>query len=113
MAAESIWEFFKKPQTKRLIEKLKLQGVNTKQQKRHLASAKLAGETFVLTGELDDFTRAEAEGLIKSLGGNISGNVSKKTDFVIVGKEPGSKYTKAKELNIKILDEEGFKKIIK
>lgn len=108
VVAKSVWEFFKKPQTKRLIEKLKSMGVNTRQPKSRLSGTKLAGKTFVLTGELRGFSRHGAEALIKSLGAKTSSGVSKKTDFVVVGKGPGLKYAKARELGIKMLHEEEF-----
>jgi len=111
VVAESVWEFFKKPETKKLIDKLKSKGVNIRQPKRRLAIGNLAGKTFVFTGEMEGFGRHDAEALVKSLGGKPSSSVSKKTDFVITGKEPGSKYKKAKELGVTILDEEGFIKL--
>ena len=81
--------------------------------KRQATGDKLQGFTFVLTGELEGFTRDEAKDMIRRAGGEISSSVSKKTSYVLVGDNPGSKYNKALELNVKILDEEGFKKLIK
>ncbi|NPV54834.1 MAG: NAD-dependent DNA ligase LigA [Firmicutes bacterium] len=72
----------------------------------------LSGKTFVLTGGLERFTRDEAEEMIRRLGGRTSGSVSRKTDYVVVGKDPGSKYDRARELGVAILDEEGFMKLI-
>ena len=112
VVAESVYDFFKGPQAKSLIEKLKLERVNVKQPKGCTIDAKLAGKAFVLTGELEAYSRHEAEGLIKSLGGKISSSVSKKTDFVVAGREPGSKYDKAKALGVRILDENEFKKMV-
>lgn len=111
IVARSVWEFFRNSQTKKIIDKFKTFGLNTKQPKRHLAAGKLTGKTFVLTGELAGFTRHEIEALIKASGGNVSSTVSKKTDFVVVGENPGSKYTKAKQLGVKILNEAEFKKL--
>jgi len=71
-----------------------------------------SGKTFVLTGSLSLYTRDEAANLIKERGGRVSGSVSKKTDFVLVGEEPGSKYDKAKELGISLLSEEQFRKML-
>jgi len=82
-----------------------------KQRKKtdHLFSEK----TFVLTGTLEDFTRTEATKLIKDRGGKTSSSVSKKTDYVLVGADPGSKYDKAKKLGIKIINEKAFLNLIK
>ncbi len=71
----------------------------------------LKGKIFVLTGSLETMTREKAKEKIRLLGGEISESVSKKTDFVIAGKEPGSKFEKAKELGIKIINEKEFLKI--
>jgi len=73
---------------------------------------KLAGKTFVFTGALKSFDRDEARNLVESLGGITASIVSKKVDFVVVGEDPGSKFDKAKELGIKTLTDEEFKKII-
>ena len=108
VVALSVCEFFKNPQTKRLFEKLKSKGVNTRQPKRHTQN-RLSGKSFVLTGELMHYNRHDAEGLIKSLGGRVSSSISKKTDFVVAGKDPGLKYKKAATLGIKIIDEAEFK----
>lgn len=112
VVAESVYDFFKRPQTRSLIEKLKSKGINMKQQKSRAVDAMLAGKAFVLTGELEGFSRSEAEGLIKSLGGRTSSSVSKKTDFVVAGRNPGSKYDRAKALGVRMLDEAEFKKIV-
>jgi DNA ligase (NAD+) len=74
---------------------------------------KLAGEVFVFTGTLKTFGRDEARNLVESMGGMTASSVSKKVDFVVVGEDPGSKFDKAKELRIKILTEEDFKKLIR
>jgi len=112
--AESIVQFFKQEGTKKLIEKLKKAGVNMKEE---LVEAKpeeqiLAGKIVVFTGELESYTRSEAEELVYKLGGIPASSVSKKTSFVVVGKNPGSKYEKAKELGVRILTEEEFLKLI-
>jgi len=75
-------------------------------------TGKFEGMTFVLTGELSGFTRDEAKDMIRKNGGNVSSSVSKKTDYVLAGENPGSKYQKAKELGVKIIGEEEFKKLI-
>ena len=76
-------------------------------------SQQFKNKNFVFTGELESITRDEAKEKIRQLGGDISESVSKKTDFVVIGKNPGSKYNKARALGIKILDEKEFLKIIK
>ena len=73
---------------------------------------KLAGKTFVFTGALKTFARDQARTLVESLGGMTASTVSKKVDFVVVGEDPGSKFDKAKELGIKTLTEEEFKKMV-
>jgi len=72
-----------------------------------------AGKTFVLTGALEHYTREQATELIVSLGGNVSSSVSKNTDYVVAGKDPGSKYDKAVALGIKIISEKELEKMIK
>ena len=74
---------------------------------------KLENLTFVLTGEMKNFTRDAAKDIIRGAGGNISSSVSQKTDYVVVGENPGLKYQKAKELGVKIINEEEFKSLIK
>lgn len=72
----------------------------------------LAGKQFVLTGTLKDFTRTQAKEIINELGGRVTGSVSKKTDYVVAGEDPGSKYQKAQKLGVTIINEEEFKKIL-
>jgi DNA ligase (NAD+) len=109
--AESIYEFFSLPQTKKILVKLKDTGVRMEERPKK-GSGKLAGKTFVFTGSLEHFSRTEAQDIVKRLGGRVSSSVSKETDFVVRGQEPGSKYTKAKELNINVITEKEFKKMI-
>lgn len=111
--AQSIYEFFQNPTTKKVLEKLKKSGVKFGEKRRAPVSAKFAGKTFVFTGELKGYTRTEAEELVRNLGGVASSSVSKKTDFVVVGENPASKYDKAKALGVKIIDEKGFDKMVK
>ena len=73
---------------------------------------KLENLTFVLTGELENFTRDAVKDIIRKEGGSVSGSVSRKTNYVLVGENPGSKFGKAKELGVKIIGEEEFKKLI-
>jgi DNA ligase (NAD+) len=71
----------------------------------------LAGKQFVLTGTLSSLTRDEAEGLIKQWGGRVASSVSKKTNYLVVGQDPGSKYDKAVSLSVPILDEDAFRRL--
>ncbi len=112
IVALSIHNFFRNPKNLMVLEKLKKGGVKFPIEKAGTASTLLAGKTFVLTGGLDDFTRDEARKIIEDMGGRVTSSVSKNTDFVIVGKEPGSKYDAALKLEIKILNENDFKKMI-
>jgi DNA ligase (NAD+) len=72
----------------------------------------LAGHSFVLTGGLENFTRDEAAAAVTARGGKITGSVSKKTSFVVVGENPGSKLAKAEQLGVTLLDEEAFTKLL-
>jgi DNA ligase (NAD+) len=73
---------------------------------------RLSGQTFVFTGTMDNLERNKAENMVRKLGGNISSSVSKKTNYVVVGQKPGSKYDEALKLGIKILNENDFRAII-
>ncbi|HOA96214.1 MAG TPA: helix-hairpin-helix domain-containing protein, partial [Acetivibrio saccincola] len=111
--AESLVIFFKQEQTEDTINKLRSAGVNLKSRSRAKHSDnRFEGLTFVLTGTLESYKRNEAAEIIRSFGGKVSGSVSKKTDYVLAGEEAGSKLTKARELGIKIIDENEFKKMI-
>jgi len=110
--AESIHNFFKTPKNIEIIEKLKQKGINTFKIKELKEGRLFSGKTIVLTGTLEGFSREKIENLIRSLGGNASRSISKNTDFLLCGKEPGSKLDKAKELGVKIIDEKEFKKMI-
>ena len=109
--AKSIISYFQDENNQKLIAELKSLGLNmTYQDKKTLKNELFEGKTFVLTGTLSQVTREEAKEKIESFGGITTNSVSKKTDVVIVGENPGSKYTKAKELNITTWDEETFLK---
>lgn len=110
-SAENLVEWFGDRENIELLEKMSNSGVELESVSKNQGN-KLTGKTFVLTGELIGFTRDEAKDIIRKEGGNVSSSVSKKTDYVVVGENPGSKYDKAKELGVDILDEEGFRKII-
>lgn len=105
VTADSIVEWFAHPQSQHMIEKLRSAGVNLLN-KREITDSRFAGLTFVLTGALTQFTREEATEKIELFGGKVSGSVSKKTNYVVVGENAGSKERKAKELGIPILSED-------
>ncbi|MBC7340710.1 MAG: NAD-dependent DNA ligase LigA, partial [Firmicutes bacterium] len=111
--AASVVAFFRQEQTRRLLEKLRKAGV--RMEERRAAPARespLAGKTVVFTGTLETMGRKEAEELVASLGGKPSGSVSRHTDYVVVGANPGSKYDRARELGVKILTEDEFRRLV-
>src|SRR5580700_5391978 len=110
--AAAIAEFFSEPANRHLIKKLHKAGVHPTAEKREVKSQKLAGKSFVFTGGLANRSREEAGELVQQHGGKVSGSVSKKTDYVVVGTDPGSKYDKAKELGVTILTESEFEKLL-
>jgi DNA ligase (NAD+) len=110
--AASIAEFFSEPANLKLIKKLQKAGVNPTAEKRKVKSDKFAGKSFVFTGGLANRSREEAGEIVQQHGGKVSGSVSKKTDYVVVGTDPGSKYDKAKELGVTILSEGEFEKLL-
>jgi DNA ligase (NAD+) len=110
--AASIVEFFSEAANRQLIKKLNKVGVHPTAEKREVKSDKFAGKSFVFTGGLANRSREEAAELVQQHGGKISGSVSKKTDYVVVGTDPGSKYDKAKELGVAILTESEFEKLL-
>ena len=107
VTAAFIADWFKQPQSRHLIDRLRQAGVNF-QSRRVISDMRFAGMTFVLTGALTRFTREEATEKIEMLGGKAAGSVSKKTSFVVVGENAGSKERKARELGIPILTEDEF-----
>ncbi len=106
--ANSIVEFFSLDENREVVEKLRAAGVNLRSETGAARTGALSGLTFVVTGRLERFTRDAAEALIKRNGGAASGSVTKKTDYLVVGAEAGSKLAKAQQLGIKLLDEEAF-----
>ena len=107
ITAANIYNWFHQEQSKHLIQRLRDAGVNF-ESKRMVTDARFSGMTFVLTGALSKFTREEATETIELLGGKASGSVSKKTNYVVVGENAGSKERKARELGIPILSEDDF-----
>ena len=111
ITAKNIAEWFAQPQSRHMIERLREAGVNF-ESKRVVSDSRFAGMTFVLTGALSKFTREEATEKIELFGGKASGSVSKKTTYVVVGENAGSKERKARELGIPILSEDDFLNMI-
>ncbi|MDP2363634.1 MAG: helix-hairpin-helix domain-containing protein, partial [Ignavibacteria bacterium] len=108
--AQSVVNFFADEKELEIIKRMKLAGVNFEQSENEMKSGKsvLAGKSFVLTGELETMTRDAAKYAIEELGGKVTGSVSSKTSYVVVGANPGSKFDKAKKLSITILNEQEF-----
>ena len=112
--AQSVYDWFCEERNIKFLEKLDKVGIIIEVLKFQSSKVqKLNGKTFVLTGSLGLMSRDQAKEKIRGLGGDISESVSKKTDYVVVGSEPGSKYEKAKELGVKILDEKDFLNMVK
>lgn len=107
VTAASIWQWFNQPQSKEILARLRQAGVNF-ESRQVVSDTRFAGMTFVLTGALTKFTRDEATEKIELFGGKASGSVSKKTTYVVVGENAGSKERKARELGIPILSEDEF-----
>ena len=105
--AESVAQFFGNPHNLQVLDKLRNAGVRM-EEARSKKIGIFDGRTFVLTGALSRFTRDGAAQLIESEGGKVTGNVSRNTDFVLVGENPGSKYRKALDLDVEIIDEDTF-----
>src|SRR5229473_393854 len=112
LAEATIVEFFSELANRQLIKKLNKAGVHPTAEKRKVKSDKFAGKSFVFTGGLANRSREEAGEIVQQHGGKVSGSVSKKTDYVVVGTDPGSKYDKAKELGVTILTETEFEKLL-
>jgi DNA ligase (NAD+) len=112
IVAKSIYNFFHNPKNLRVLQKLQKGGVKFPTEKVVVKETPISGKTFVLTGGLDSFSRDEATKVIEEMGGQISSSVSKKTDFIIVGKDPGTKYDDALKLGVKTISEGEFKKMI-
>ena len=111
ITATALVEFFADETARELIERLKALGVKT-EATAEVKAQTLSGLTFVLTGTLPTMTRDEASALIKQAGGKVSGSVSKKTSYVVAGEEAGSKLTKANELGVTVIDEDGLMRLL-
>lgn len=116
VVAQSIADFFAEAHNREVIEQLRACGVHWDEHEGKSlltgAAAPLSGKTFVLTGTLPTMSREDAKEKIEALGGKVSGSVSKKTDYVVVGTDPGSKYDKAVSLGITLLDETGLQALL-
>src|SRR5215831_10248051 len=115
VVAQSVLDFFSSSAGKKILRRMKEVGIQPKSEKvsaQKAAELPLAGKTFVLTGTLPSMTREDATEKIEALGGHVTGSVSKKTNCVLAGTEPGSKFDKAKELGVKIIDEAEFRKML-
>jgi len=111
--AESVYEYFRNPQNRAVIDELLAAGVKPKQPKAvKKATGNLAGKTIVVTGALEKFTRQQVEQAIRQAGAKATSSVSKKTDFVLAGKEPGSKLDKARKLGVKVINERQFLEMV-
>ena len=111
VVAHSINDYFSHRKNRELVRRLMAAGIRIRTTP-HARSQNLVGTTFVLTGELDAFSRDEAKERIRQRGGTVSSSVSAHTDYVVAGKEPGSKYDKAKKIGVAIIDEKEFLKLL-
>ena len=109
---EAVEQFFKTDETEPVLEKLRNAGVNFTEPKVQAASDAFAGKTFVFSGALNDYTRDQAKTLIEERGGKVSSSVSKKTDYLVAGDDPGSKLDKAEKLGVEVIGEAEFKDLI-
>jgi NAD-dependent DNA ligase len=115
VVAQSVLDFFASSAGKKTLRRIKELGLRPNTEKvsaKKAAELPLAGKTFVLTGALPSMTREEATEKIETLGGHVTGSVSKNTDYVLAGAEPGSKFDKAKELGVRIIGEPEFRKML-
>jgi DNA ligase (NAD+) len=110
--AEAIREFFEEKRNQEVVEKLREAGLQFTQEQTRKADGKLTGKQFVLTGTLPGMSRDQAKQIIEDNGGRVVGSVSKKTDYVVAGSDPGSKLEKARTLGIAILDEDGLRELV-
>jgi DNA ligase (NAD+) len=111
--AQSVHDWFAQETNRRLVSRLREAGVRTEEAgAAHAASAAFQGQQFVLTGSLETMTREQAKAAIEARGGRVTSSVSKKTSYVVVGKDPGSKHAKAVELEVKCLSETEFAELL-
>ena len=110
--ASSIIKFFSLSGTKTMITEFKGAGLTLREEKKIIKKSKITGKTFVFTGELEQFSRSQAQKLVEELGAKTTSSVSKHVDFVVVGANPGSKYEKANKIGLKIINEAEFKALL-
>jgi DNA ligase (NAD+) len=110
--ARSVYEFLHEPANQRLISDLKALGLCFKETRKREIGDRLAGKTFVITGELESLTREEAKGLIQQQGGKVTGSVTSKTDYLVVGASPGSKLAEALKLGIRQITERELQELL-
>jgi DNA ligase (NAD+) len=113
IVAHSVYEFFRQPRNRKVLDRLRKAGVRTADERRLVKTGPLTGKTFVLTGSLEKMSRDEATAAIEDADGKVTSSVSKKTDYVVAGTNPGSKYEKAVSLGVDILDEKEFLKLLR
>jgi DNA ligase (NAD+) len=111
--AESVYAFFREEHNRDMMRKLEAAGLTFTASSDKKNKKILTGTTFVLTGTLRSLSREEAKSLIGTRGGKVSSSVSKKTDYLVVGSDPGSKVEKARELNVTTIDENAFLSLVK
>lgn len=110
--ARSVHEFFRQPRNLKVLGKLRQAGLRVADEKRAQADGPLSGKSFVLTGGLESMTREQATEAIEAAGGKVTSSVSKKTSYVVAGANPGSKYDKAQQLGVEIIDETGLSNLL-
>ena len=112
VVAEGVLQYFADERNRETIAKLKAAGVRLAEERVDRPAGPLDGLAFVLTGKLPNLTRSQAQELVEAAGGKVSGSVGKSTDYVLAGEDPGSKYDRAKELGVAILDEAGLRELL-
>ncbi len=112
VVAEAVEQYLGDAHNRETIDKLRAAGVRLVEDAPARPSGPLTGKTFVLTGKLPALTRGQAQGLIEAAGGRVSGSVSKATDFVVAGEDPGSKLAKAQSLGVAVVDEDGLRRLL-
>jgi DNA ligase (NAD+) len=112
--AEAIVDWFQRPANQKVLAKLKKAGVwPTAVEKAKKEQGALTGMTFVVTGTLPNFSREQAKEFIEEYGGKVTDSVSRKTSFLLLGEEPGSKFEKARSLGVKIISEDELRKMVR